>query len=126
MSTPRTLLIAFVACVAVVAQAAGAMAQLPTPAPKVPPAATKPPPAATRPPPAAINPPPAAANPAPGVVKLPPVAAKPPMPDIMFFVAHGEPNACGHGCDEWIAAEGRIDVNAAQRLRKLLEKLGRH
>jgi hypothetical protein len=47
------------------------------------------------------------------------------MPDIEFYLARGEADACGHGCNEWIAAEGRIDAGAAQRLRGLLTKLGR-
>ena len=29
---------------------------------------------------------------------------------MIFFVAKGEPNACGPGCSEWIAAEGTFDV----------------
>src|SRR5215472_10808108 len=36
-------------------------------------------------------------------------------PPITFFVATGPANACGPGCDGWIAAEGKIDLNAAQR-----------
>jgi hypothetical protein len=48
----------------------------------------------------------------------------PPMSDIAFYVAHGDTDACGHGCKEWIAAEGKIDPGAAQRLRQLLSKLG--
>jgi hypothetical protein len=32
---------------------------------------------------------------------------------IEFYVAHGDANACGPGCSEWIAAEGKIDVGAA-------------
>ena len=45
-------------------------------------------------------------------------------PPIAFFVAHGDRNACGLGCREWIAAEGTIDSNADDRLRALLRKLG--
>ena len=64
----------------------------------------------------------------PAVVK--PAEAKPAepkpsdLPAMVFFVAKGEANACGPGCNEWIAADGRIDLTAAQRLRKLLAKLG--
>jgi hypothetical protein len=47
------------------------------------------------------------------------------MADIEFYLARGETDACGRGCNEWIAAEGKIDVGAAQRLRGLLTKLGR-
>jgi len=48
-----------------------------------------------------------------------------PRPDIAFYVAHGDADACGPRCSEWIAADGRIDAGAAQRLRRLLAKLGR-
>ncbi len=41
----------------------------------------------------------------------------------MFYLAHGEPDACGHGCNEWIVAQGRIDADAAGRLRHLLARL---
>jgi hypothetical protein len=34
---------------------------------------------------------------------------------LIFFVAKGEPNACGPHCSEWIAAEGNIDTEAAKR-----------
>src|SRR5215831_18327199 len=55
-----------------------------------------------------------------------PTEAKPPDPPPMtFFVATGEANACGSGCEAWIAADGKIDLSTAQRLRKLLAKLGR-
>jgi hypothetical protein len=47
------------------------------------------------------------------------------MADIEFYLARGEADACGHGCNEWIAAEGKIDAGATQRLRGLLTKLGR-
>ena len=46
------------------------------------------------------------------------------IPEMEFYLARGDANACGRGCDEWIAAEGKIDVSAAQRLRRLLAKLG--
>jgi hypothetical protein len=71
-------------------------------------------------------PPLAAQTAAPGPGTPPPGAVKvPPMGDIVFYVAHGDPDACGRGCNEWIAAEGQIDTGAAQRLRRLLAKLGR-
>jgi hypothetical protein len=47
------------------------------------------------------------------------------MAEINFFLARGEADTCGPGCNEWIAAEGKIDPGAAQRLRRLLTKLGR-
>ena len=27
---------------------------------------------------------------------------------MVFYLAQGEPNSCGPGCDQWIAAEGAI------------------
>ena len=43
---------------------------------------------------------------------------------MVFYVAKGEPNACGAGCREWIVAEGTIDRDAPVRLRALLNRLG--
>jgi len=43
---------------------------------------------------------------------------------IVFYPAKGQPDACGPGCSEWIAAEGQFDVGAPQRLRTFLTKLG--
>jgi hypothetical protein len=51
---------------------------------------------------------------------VPPAA---PPPAIVFYIARGGPNSCGHSCDQWIAADGTIDEGAAQRLRQLLRKL---
>jgi hypothetical protein len=42
---------------------------------------------------------------------------------IEFYLAHGEANACGPGCNEWIAAEGKVDFKAAQKLHQLVAKL---
>ncbi len=58
-----------------------------------------------------------------------PSAAKPESmpsdpPPMEFFVAAGSANACGLGCDAWIAADGKIDRSAARRLRKVLALLG--
>jgi tetratricopeptide (TPR) repeat protein len=53
--------------------------------------------------------------------KAVPPAASPPA--IVFYIATGGPNSCGHGCNQWIAADGTIDESAAQRLRQLLRKL---
>jgi len=52
-------------------------------------------------------------------------AAKPPdpfPPTLIFYIAKGGPDACGQGCDTWIAAEGRIDGEAAARLRKFFRQ----
>ncbi len=43
---------------------------------------------------------------------------------IAFYLAKGDANACGPGCSQWIVAEGRINTGAAERLRRLLAKLG--
>ncbi len=65
----------------------------------------------------------------PAIVKptiVRPTETKPSDPQPMtFFVATGEADACGSGCEAWIAADGKIDLDAAQRLRKLLAKLAR-
>src|SRR5215470_2325820 len=45
---------------------------------------------------------------------------------MVFYLAKGEPDSCGPGCSEWIAAEGRIDESSAQRLRALLFRMGKH
>jgi hypothetical protein len=42
---------------------------------------------------------------------------------MVFYDAHGGPNACGPGCSEWIAAEGEIDRGAGNRLQRLLFQL---
>src|SRR5258705_8328298 len=41
---------------------------------------------------------------------------------MMFYLAQGEPNACGAGCDEWIAAEGTITNGTAERMRAFLKR----
>lgn len=43
------------------------------------------------------------------------------LPDPMiFFLAKGEPDACGPGCSEWIAAEGLFDPAVEQKFREIL------
>jgi hypothetical protein len=44
---------------------------------------------------------------------------------MIFVVASGEPNACGRGCNEWIAGEGKFDESAAQRFREFLAVLAK-
>jgi hypothetical protein len=63
-----------------------------------------------------------AGEPAPS---LPKPAKAADFPPVAFFVARGEADACGRNCDEWIAADGAIDLAAPQRLRALLDRLGR-
>jgi hypothetical protein len=43
---------------------------------------------------------------------------------MIFYLAKGEPDACGQGCAKWIAAEGQFDTGAPQRLRAFLSRLG--
>lgn len=59
---------------------------------------------------------------APGLVRRAPVAL-PPAP-MAFYVVKGAPDACGRGCDSWIAVEGQVDSNAALRFRKFLHQFG--
>jgi hypothetical protein len=49
----------------------------------------------------------------------PAVAAKAP---ITFTIVKGAPDACGYGCDRWIAVDGQIDADAAARFRKFLSR----
>src|SRR5688572_9753936 len=44
---------------------------------------------------------------------------------LMLFVAKGDANACGPGCDTWIAAEGTLGPTAAQQIRRFLSGPGR-
>ena len=50
-------------------------------------------------------------------------AAQPNPEPMIFFVAKGEPNACGPGCSEWIAAEGMFD---GPRGRTTIPRSARH
>src|SRR5262249_38419106 len=61
-------------------------------------------------------------DPARAVQPKPAAVTSPPM---VFYLAKGEPDSCGTGCDEWIAAEGQIDSGAAQRLRTALAGFGK-
>lgn len=42
---------------------------------------------------------------------------------MVFFLAKGEPNACGPGCDTWISAEGDFDEAAEKRFRAFLDNI---
>jgi hypothetical protein len=44
-------------------------------------------------------------------------------PNLTIYLAKGPPNACGPGCDHWIAIEGNVDRNAAPRIRGFLMKV---
>ena len=39
---------------------------------------------------------------------------------LTIYLAKGAPNACGPGCDRWIAIEGQVDNDAASRIRRFL------
>lgn len=66
----------------------------------------------------------AMAQTAPGPATKPPAAPDPAvMRPMVFYDAHGEANACGPGCSDWIAAEGKIDRGTADRLQHLLVRL---
>ncbi|MFO1110966.1 MAG: hypothetical protein U1E61_17450 [Bradyrhizobium sp.] len=59
---------------------------------------------------------------APSPVRRAP-AAMPPAP-MAFYVVKGAPDACGRGCDSWIAVEGQVDGTAASRFGKFLKAVG--
>jgi hypothetical protein len=40
---------------------------------------------------------------------------------LTFYVAKGAPNACGKGCNTWIAAEGGFDLGAVARFKQFLK-----
>jgi hypothetical protein len=45
-------------------------------------------------------------------------------PPMVLYLAKGQPDACGVGCSEWIAAEGIFDRGAAERFRAFLQRQG--
>ena len=53
-----------------------------------------------------------------------PAPREAPTPPMVFYVAKGAPDACGRGCDSWIAVEGQVDSGAALRFRKFLRQVG--
>jgi hypothetical protein len=40
-----------------------------------------------------------------------------------FYVVKGPPDSCGHGCDSWIEAEGKIELGTAARFKAFLGRL---
>jgi hypothetical protein len=42
---------------------------------------------------------------------------------MQFYVVKGAHDACGRGCDAWIAIEGKIDSSAASRFRKFFARV---
>jgi hypothetical protein len=53
-----------------------------------------------------------------------PAPREAPTPPMVFYVTKGAPDACGRGCDSWIAVEGQVDSGAALRFRKFLRLTG--
>ncbi|WP_342728616.1 hypothetical protein AAFG07_19205 [Bradyrhizobium sp. B097] len=43
---------------------------------------------------------------------------------MIFYVAHGAPDACGPGCSDWIAAEGAVQWDTYKRLLAILDRQG--
>jgi hypothetical protein len=41
-------------------------------------------------------------------------------PKLTIYLARGPANSCGAGCDRWIAIEGKVDHDAAARIRSFL------
>ncbi|HET7885024.1 MAG TPA: hypothetical protein VFL62_02240 [Bradyrhizobium sp.] len=39
-----------------------------------------------------------------------------------FYVVKGAPDACGHGCDRWIEAEGKVESDTAARFKSFLDR----
>lgn len=44
-------------------------------------------------------------------------------PKLLIYLAKGAPDACGRGCDRWIAIEGHVDDGAAARVEQFLKGL---
>ena len=44
-------------------------------------------------------------------------------PKLTIYLARGAANACGPGCDRWIAVEGKIDQDAASRISRFLRNV---
>lgn len=57
----------------------------------------------------------------------PPIGGFGSLPDAMiFYVAHGAPDACGQGCSDWIAAEGTVQWDTHKRLIAILDRNAGH
>jgi hypothetical protein len=44
-------------------------------------------------------------------------------PKLIIYQAKGPANSCGPGCDRWIAVEGMVDRDAANRVRRFLREV---
>lgn len=67
---------------------------------------------------------PGAAQPAPKVRAAAARTTSERLPMTFFVASAATGHPCGPDCDGWIAAEGRIDLEAPERLRRLLARLG--
>jgi hypothetical protein len=54
---------------------------------------------------------------------IPAAAAETSAEPMAFYVATGAHDACGPGCNRWIAVEGQIDANAASRFHRFLQRI---
>jgi hypothetical protein len=59
---------------------------------------------------------------APSGAPAKPAATLPLSNPMVFYLAQGEPNSCGPGCDKWISAEGTITRGTAERMRAFLRR----
>ena len=41
---------------------------------------------------------------------------------LIFYIAHGELDTCGEGCDRWIAVEGQFDLGSAERFSQFIAR----
>jgi hypothetical protein len=60
--------------------------------------------------------------PAPAAPAKRPSPADASAPPVLFYIAHGAPDACGRGCDRWIAVEGQINGDAAGRFKAFIKR----
>lgn len=40
-----------------------------------------------------------------------------------FYVVKGAPDSCGRGCDSWVEAEGKIEIDTPARFKAILDRL---
>jgi len=57
------------------------------------------------------------------LTQTPVAAAKSAKSKLTFYAAEGKPGACGPGCSEWIAVDGKIDPEAGKRFSEFLRSL---
>jgi hypothetical protein len=63
-----------------------------------------------------------------GSVSAAPVMPRPaptaPAGPMVFYIVKGADDACGRGCNRWIAVEGQVDSAAAGRFKRFLQQVG--